>query len=422
MKNNSFKNDVISLVDEIIINGINKRSSDIHLQYDETGVYIKYRIDGVLVDFSSNIFFDELNKNNKNEDIQKNQKNEKNIFNNIVNNVKKDNKYNIFYKYIIEIISRIKILSNMNVAEKRKPQDGSFSFLFNEENYDIRVAMLPLVKGECIVLRLLQGNKIENNLDKLGFLNESKLLIKKMISFDYGLILISGATGSGKSTTLMSIINELNNGDKKIITVEDPVEIKIKGITQVQVNEEIGVTFYSILKNTLRCDPDIIVISEIRDEITAEIAVRAALTGHLVISTIHTKDAISTVVRLIDMRIPKYLIIDCLIGVVSQKLFPKIGGGRNIVNEILYFDNYVKNCFKNNDDSLEIVKLLQKENKINESSEKAEGIKDFESKEKLTNNTQFSNKKTRYISFKEDLMEKINMGIISKKEMYRFDE
>ena len=287
-KNNIISKSVISYVNEILKIGIFENASDIHIKYDNVeGMEIKYRKDGYLIE-SSNLY--------------------KNI-----------NK-NLLEKNIVEIISRIKILSQMNVAEKRKPQDGSFSISLKDKRYDIRAAYMPTFYGESIVLRILENYLDNVKLETLGFLPESIKLLKKILKRKHGLVLVSGPTGSGKSTTLQSMINKINDGKRKIITVEDPVEIKINGIVQVQINNEIGVTFSEILKATLRNDPDVIVISEIRDEVTAEIAVRAALTGHLVISTIHTNDAVSTIVRLVDMGIPKYLILDSLIGVVGQRL------------------------------------------------------------------------------------------------------
>ena len=290
-KNNIISKSVISYVNEILKIGIFENASDIHIKYDNVeGMEIKYRKDGYLIE-SSNLY--------------------KNI-----------NK-NLLEKNIVEIISRIKILSQMNVAEKRKPQDGSFSISLKDKRYDIRAAYMPTFYGESIVLRILENYLDNVKLETLGFLPESIKLLKKILKRKHGLVLVSGPTGSGKSTTLQSMINKINDGKRKIITVEDPVEIKINGIVQVQINNEIGVTFSEILKATLRNDPDVIVISEIRDEVTAEIAVRAALTGHLVISTIHTNDAVSTIVRLVDMGIPKYLILDSLIGVVGQRLVQK---------------------------------------------------------------------------------------------------
>ena len=294
-KNNILSNDTVSYLNEIVKAGFKERASDIHIKFDLLeGMEIKYRVDGYLME-SQNLY-ETVNKK-------------------------------VLEKNITEIIARIKILAGMNVAEKRKPQDGSFSFLFNIKNlnkrYDIRAAYMPTIGGETMVLRILENYLEDINLETLGFSNQSIVMLKEILTRKYGMILVSGPTGSGKSTTLKSLITMLNDGRKKIITVEDPVESKIEGIVQIQVNQNIGVTFAEVLKATLRNDPDIIVISEIRDEVTAEIAVRAALTGHLVISTIHTNDAVSTLIRLVDMGIPKYLILDSLIGVIGQRLVGK---------------------------------------------------------------------------------------------------
>ena len=316
MKNNILQNSTIHYVEIIIETGIKNRASDIHVKYDEFQIEIKYRVDGKMLELEE--LYEKISKN-------------------------------ILEKNIVEIISRLKILSNMNVAEKRKPQDGSFSFLFNKENYDIRSAFLPIIIGESIVLRILKSFLENTKLETLGFSSKSKYIIEKMLKRNYGMIFVSGPTGSGKSTTLLSLIDILNDGYKKIITVEDPVENKVKGIVQVQVNNEIGVTFPEVLKNSLRNDPDIIVISEIRDEITAEIAIRAALTGHLVISTIHTNDAISTIIRLEDMGIPRYLILDSLIGIIGQRLVKKKNkSGRTVINEVLYINKEVREILKKN--------------------------------------------------------------------------
>ena len=372
MRNSLVSNTTVSYVNEIIETGINERASDIHISFDETdGMEIKYRIDGILRE-SGKLY------------------------------MKIDRK--ILSKNIIEIISRIKILSNMNVAEKRKPQDGSFSFLLKKK-YNIRAAYAPTVEGESIVLRILENYLENTELKTLGFSEKSIGMLEKVLERKFGLILVSGPTGSGKSTTLLSIIDVLNDGKRKIITVEDPVETKVKGLVQIQVNEEIGVTFSEVLKSTLRNDPDIIVISEIRDEITAEIAVRAALTGHLVISTIHTNDAVSTIIRLTDMGIPKYLILDSLIGVIAQRLVGKkcdccsgkgcercSGGyrGRISINEVLIVGDEVKN-------------ILKSENL---------GRK---SKEELKKNAE-----RYFVDFDGDIKDKLSKNMIFEKDVYEF--
>ena len=328
MKGRLVSSSAVSYVNEIIERGIRERASDIHISFDvDEGMEIKYRVDGILREAGK--LYSKVEKR-------------------------------LLEKNIVEIISRIKILANMNVAEKRKPQDGSFSFLL-DRRYNIRAAYIATVGGESIVLRILE-NYLENmELKTLGFSEENISILNKILMRKYGLVVVSGPTGSGKSTTLLSLIDILNDGRKKIISVEDPVETKVKGIVQIQINEEIGVTFPEVLKSTLRNDPDIIVISEIRDEITAEIAVRAALTGHLVIATLHTNDAVSTIIRLVDMGIPKYLVLDSLIGVVAQRLVGKrcseCGGtgcescsggykGRISINEVLVLNEKVKNILK----------------------------------------------------------------------------
>mgnify|MGYP000895876769 FL=1 len=375
MNNKLLSSSVISYVNEIIKKGILKKA--IHIKFDDLdGMEIKYRIDGILQEVEE--LFDVIDKK-------------------------------ILERNVVEIISRIKILSEMNVAEKRKPQDGSFSFLLDEKRYDVRVAYMPTINGESIVLRILKSFLENTELKTLGFSNKSEEILEKMLERKYGMILVSGPTGSGKSTTLLSMIEKLNDGKRKIITVEDPVENKIKGIVQVQVNNEIGVTFSEVLKSCLRNDPDIIVVSEIRDEITAEIAVRAALTGHLVISTIHTNNAIATITRLVDMGIPKYLILDSMIGVVAQRLIGKKCDnysnhldehscnrcnngydGRIVINEILYLNEEVKNILKKN----ELGEKVKKE------------IKELET--------------AKYIDFSMDINEKIEKNLIFEKDAFEF--
>ena len=378
-KNNILSNDTVSYLNEIVKAGFKERASDIHIKFDLLeGMEIKYRIDGYLIE--SQQLYETVNKK-------------------------------VLEKNITEIIARIKILAGMNVAEKRKPQDGSFSFLFNIKNlnkrYDIRAAYMPTIGGETMVLRILENYLEDINLETLGFSNQSIAMLKEILARKYGMILVSGPTGSGKSTTLKSLITMLNDGRKKIITVEDPVESKIEGIVQVQVNQNIGVTFAEVLKATLRNDPDIIVISEIRDEITAEIAVRAALTGHLVISTIHTNDAVSTLIRLVDMGIPKYLTLDSLIGVIGQRLVGKkcqkcMGegcsecsngySGRISINEVLVLNQDVRN-------------ILKEDNHLGS-----------ETKNKLKMLNQKSKNQKHFIDFMEDADEKIEKNLIFERE------
>ena len=378
-KNNLLSKDTVSYLNEIVKAGFKERASDIHIKFDLLeGMEIKYRVDGYLME--SEKLYESVNKK-------------------------------VLEKNITEIIARIKILAGMNVAEKRKPQDGSFSFLLNIKNinkrYDIRAAYMPTIGGESIVLRILENYLEDINLETLGFSDQSIVMLNEILTRKYGMILVSGPTGSGKSTTLKSLINMLNDGRKKIITVEDPVESKIDGIIQIQVNQSIGVTFAEVLKATLRNDPDIIVISEIRDEVTAEIAVRAALTGHLVISTIHTNDAVSTLIRLVDMGIPKYLILDSLIGVIGQRLVGKkcqkcMGegcdecssgySGRISINELLVLNQDVRN-------------ILKEDNYLGS-----------ETKNKLKMlNQKYQNQKC-FIDFMEDADEKIEKNLISERE------
>lgn len=378
-KNNLLSKDTVSYLNEIVKAGFKERASDIHIKFDLLeGMEIKYRVDGYLME--SEKLYESVNKK-------------------------------VLEKNITEIIARIKILAGMNVAEKRKPQDGSFSFLLNIKNinkrYDIRAAYMPTIGGESIVLRILENYLEDINLETLGFSDQSIAMLNEILTRKYGMILVSGPTGSGKSTTLKSLINMLNDGRKKIITVEDPVESKIDGIIQIQVNQSIGVTFAEVLKATLRNDPDIIVISEIRDEVTAEIAVRAALTGHLVISTIHTNDAVSTLIRLVDMDIPKYLILDSLIGVIGQRLVGKkcqkcMGegcdecssgySGRISINELLVLNQDVRN-------------ILKEDNHLGS-----------ETKNKLKMlNQKYQNQKC-FIDFMEDADEKIEKNLISERE------
>ena len=274
---------VVKLVNSMIDYAIRAGSSDIHIEPMEDRVRVRIRIDGVMQEIMSN----PLSARDA-------------------------------------IITRIKILGGMNIAEKRIPQDGRITTVINGEDVDMRVSILPCVTGEKTVIRILAKNDANLNRSYLGISDHNNEMIDRMIKVPQGICLISGPTGSGKTTTLYTLLSEKNSPETNIITVEDPVEIRIPGLNQVQVNVKAGMTFASGLRSILRQDPDIILVGEIRDGETAEIAMRAAITGHLVFSTIHTNDAVSSINRLIDMGLEPYMVNSALVGVVSQRLVRRI--------------------------------------------------------------------------------------------------
>lgn len=276
---------------------------------------------------------------------------------------------NISMAFYPEVVSFIKLKSGMDIAEKRLPQDGRLEILDKDNSVDVRVSSIPTVNGEKIVMRILNKKIFIENISKPDFTEDEMKLVSEIISKKSGIILICGPTGSGKTTTVYSIIKKLMDLERNITTIENPIEYKIEGINQIQVNEKVGLTFEKGLRSILRQDPDIIMIGEIRDTETAEIAVRAAITGHLVISTLHTEDAVSAIIRLSDMGIKPYLIKASLIGVIAQKLVRKkckycknIGGivgkcevchgrgyiGRTAIHEIMNLDDRVKSHIKDN--------------------------------------------------------------------------
>ena len=222
------------------------------------------------------------------------------------------------------ICARIKIMSGINIAERRVPQDGRINMRIGGKEYDFRVSSLPSVHGEKFVIRILDKTSFRFTRQDLGFTDEENAVIDKMLTRPHGIILLTGPTGCGKSTTLYSFLKEVNNPTVNIITVEDPVEYMMSGVTQTQVNTKANMTFAAALRSILRQDPDIIMIGEIRDEETAEIAVRAAITGHLVFSTLHTNDAPGAITRLEDMHVPDYLVADALVGVIAQRLVKRL--------------------------------------------------------------------------------------------------
>ena len=275
---------VVKLVNNLIFDAFQQNASDIHIEPEENITRVRYRIDG---------------------DLQLH-----NEFSSDVHQL---------------IITRIKIVSGMNIAEKRIPQDGSFQFKSEFFTFDIRVSSLPTPYGEKIVLRLLGADRnIDYNLASLGLSEYTQEIIYKAMRLPHGILLVTGPTGSGKTTTLYSMLAQLADVKKAIVTIEDPIERKFNGITQVQVNPRSGLTFASGLRSILRQDPDTIMIGEIRDGETAEIAIRAAITGHFVLSTIHTNDALSTVVRLVDMGVEPFLVASSVKCVISQRLVKKV--------------------------------------------------------------------------------------------------
>lgn len=270
---------VVEIVDEIIDDAVNKGVSDIHFDPDLTGIKVRMRIDGDLHDYCH-----------------------------VPDSVKRN------------LTTRVKIISGMNITEMRLPQDGAIKKMYGDQQVDMRVSSLPTIHGEKVVIRILDYSRSLAGLETLGFSEHNLKLIQKVIGCPNGIILVAGATGSGKSTTVYSILSRLNQPEKNIITVEDPVEMKMAGLNQVQVMADIGLDFNATLRSILRQDPDTIMIGEIRDGETARIAVRASITGHLVLSTIHTNNSLNTIERLLDMDVERYLLGTSLNGIISQRL------------------------------------------------------------------------------------------------------
>jgi type II secretory ATPase GspE/PulE/Tfp pilus assembly ATPase PilB-like protein len=272
-------NDVVSLTNTLIIDGIRKNTTDIHINPTEDVVQVFFRIDGVLQ-----------------------------------------------YAHCLPkavhsgIVSRIKILSSLNIAETRLPQDGSFTFGFLNRSYDLRVSTAPTIYGENVVLRILTGQASFLRLETLGFEADGMTRIKRLFQKPYGIILVTGPTGSGKTTTLYAALREINILERNVLTVEDPVEYKLSFVKQTQVNEKAGYDFALAGRTFMRQDPDVVLLGEIRDEETAKIAIRASITGHLVISTLHTNDAVTVVPRLLDLSVDRYMLSASLLAIVAQRL------------------------------------------------------------------------------------------------------
>ncbi|SPD73470.1 Type II secretion system protein E [uncultured Desulfobacterium sp.] len=274
---------VIRLVNHLIANALESGASDIHIEPRRQHVQVRYRIDGILHD---------------RETLAKNLK--------------------------AAITSRIKLMAKMDIAEMRLPQDGKIRFRTGRQEVDIRVSCLPTHLGEALVLRLLHKEDVQLDLESLGFPPLILDRFREAISLPYGMLLVTGPTGSGKTTTLYAALNTINTPEKKIVTVEDPVEYQIEGINQIQVQPNIGLTFAKCLRSFLRHDPDVMLVGEIRDMETADIAVQAALTGHMVFSTLHTNDAAGAIVRLEEMGVERFMVVSSLVGVLAQRLVRRV--------------------------------------------------------------------------------------------------
>lgn len=274
---------VVRALDLLLSQAVKDRASDIHIEAQEYGVRVRYRIDGILHD-----------------------------------------RITLPSDVLPSLISRIKIMANMNIAERRKPQDGQFSFKASSKDIDVRVATISTIHGEMVVMRLLDKSFVFRTLPELGFLPGSLEQYERMLSMPYGIMLISGPTGSGKTTSLYASVNKLDRKERKIITIEDPVEYHFTDVNQIQVHPRAGITFASGLRSVMRLDPDVILVGEIRDSETAGIAVQSALTGHLVLSSIHANDAVSTLHRLMNLEVPPFLIATTVIGTIAQRMVRRV--------------------------------------------------------------------------------------------------
>jgi len=352
---------IVKLANMILREAVINKASDIHIEPEENKVRIRFRIDGILT-----------------------------------------TKMVLPYQSINSLISRIKIISDLDITENRLPQDGRIEKEIDGEKIDMRVSTIPTIYGEKAVIRLLKKENSLINIQKIGFSKNNLNKFNKLIKKQKGVILLTGPTGSGKSTTLFSALNKLKDDSKNIITIEDPVEYRIPGINQIQLNKKINFDFPNALKSILRQDPDIIMVGEIRDKNTASIAIRAALTGHLVLTTLHTNDAVSSIIRLIDMGIPSYLVAAAVKGVVAQRLVRRICdnckqkyllsekdkrmysylneikkiykgkkcekchktgySGRIAIHEILVIDNQIQKMIGNNINERKIREYLESEN------------------------------------------------------------
>jgi len=352
---------VVNIINAICLEAIRRSASDIHIQGTKDCVKVRLRIDGVL------------------------------------------QTVRVLEKHVFEsLVSRIKVMSGLNVMENRLCQDGRMSVNLQEKKLDFRVSLVPSVTGQDIVLRLFSDEKKDLGLEELGFSDENLKLLDSALKLPYGMILATGPTGSGKTTTLHALIKKMDREHLKIVTIEDPVEKIIDGIEQIQVNDEINLTFEKVLRHVLRHDPDVIMVGEIRDRETAELAVRSALTGHLILSTLHTNDSVSAVSRLRNLGIEPYLIAGTVKTVLAQRLVRKIckecnGKGCEQCNFTGYRGRTAVSEVFNSDDSL---------SSMIEKTAADEEIRNY-----IT--------KRRFCSLKEDALMKVEKGITTKEELIR---
>ncbi|PUU92675.1 GspE/PulE family protein [Halanaerobium sp.] len=374
---------IVRLTNLIITQAIQTKASDIHIEPLKGSVRVRYRVDGVL--------HEELT-------IPKHSQ--------------------------AALISRLKIIADLDITKRRIPQDGRIQMSFKGMQIDMRVSTLPTIYGEKVVIRLLNRDDSLLNINKLGFSEENKERFNRLIKKPYGILLATGPTGSGKSTTLFAALNEIKSPTKNIVTIEDPVEYQLNGINQVHANKQVGLTFANTLRSILRQDPDIVMVGEIRDEETAEIAIRAALTGHLVLSTLHTNDAVSAITRLMDMGIPGYLVASTVIGVIAQRLVRRLCNGckesyppgaeeRKFLNnnnaEVLYRPSGEKceSCTDGYKGRIAIHEILEIDTKLEEMI--AEGVNEPELKRYARENGMKG--------LLEDGKDKLRQGVTSYKEL-----
>ena len=356
---------IIDMIDNIILFAINMKASDIHIEALKKSVVVRFRIDGVL-----NLMF-----------------------------TFKYEMYSLF-------ASIIKLLACLDISQIRLPQNGRFSKVICNCEYDFRISTIPTINGESIVIRILDSKNSKIILENVGFDKKIFKTLNNIIKSHQGMILVTGPTGSGKTTTLYSILNTLNTVSKKIITIEDPIEYNLAGIQQININEDIGLNYSLALKNILRQDPDIIMIGEIRDEKALKIALQAALTGHLVLATLHTNNAVDTIARLLDLNAEPYLIASTLKAVISQRLV------RKLCLKCVSEDRKAKGCKSCNlsgyDGRIIVAELLECDAKISQSIAKSE-----------TTQTIIDYAKTKgYISLEESGKNKVEKGITSIAEFY----